>query len=75
VADSALVTEDNLNEAEKNGTWFLTRLPATYGECSRVITEAVAANAWIDIGPLAAAGAGALYPSQSTSGPAGSRYG
>ena len=53
VADSAFVTEDNLEKAKSNGTWFLTRLPATYSECSRVITEAVAADDWIDIGSLA----------------------
>ena len=34
-------------------TWFLTRLPATYSECSRVIRDAVASDQWIDIGPLA----------------------
>ena len=53
VADSAFVTEDNLQKAEDFGTFFLTRLPATYGECSRAITEAVTADAWIDIGALA----------------------
>ncbi len=53
VADSAFVTEDNLQKADDNGTWFLTRLPATYNECGRVISEAVAADNWIDIGPLA----------------------
>lgn len=31
----------------------MTRLPATYNECGRVISEAVAADNWIDIGPLA----------------------
>ena len=38
IADSAFVTEDNLKEAEK--TMFLSRLPATYNECSRVIRQA-----------------------------------
>lgn len=52
VADAAFVTEDNLNKANDK-TWFLTRLPATYNECSRVIRDAVASNQWIDIGPLA----------------------
>jgi transposase len=55
VADSALVTKDNLDKADAGGTWFLTRLPATYNECSRVISQAVAADDWIDIGPLAEA--------------------
>ncbi len=53
VADSAFVTQDNLNKADSKQTWFLTRLPATYNECSRVIHEAVIADQWIDIGPLA----------------------
>jgi transposase len=52
VADSAFVTEDNLKET-KDRTWFLSRLPATYNECSRIIREAVACDQWIDIGPLA----------------------
>lgn len=53
VADSALVTKNNLDKAEDTDTWFLTRLPATYNECSRVINQAVTADDWIDIGPLA----------------------
>lgn len=51
VADSAFVTPDNLNKAEK--TKFLSRLPATYKECSRAIHQAVTADDWLDIGPLA----------------------
>jgi len=53
VADSAFVTEDNLKKADARQTWFLTRLPATYNECGRIIRDAVAADDWIDIGPLA----------------------
>jgi transposase len=54
VADSAFVTPDNLDKADSSPkTWFLTRLPATYNECSRVISQAVQADDWIDIGPLA----------------------
>jgi transposase len=53
VADSALVTKDNLDKADASNTWFLTRLPATYNECSRVTNQAVAADDWLDIGPLA----------------------
>ena len=52
VADSAFVTEDNLAKSEGQ-TWFLTRLPATYKECGRVVREAVHKDDWIDIGPLA----------------------
>jgi len=53
VADAAFVTKDNLNTADSRETWFLTRLPATYNECGRVIREAVATDLWIDIGALA----------------------
>jgi len=53
VADSAFVTEANLDKADSGDTWFLSRLPATYNECGRVIGQAAAADDWIDIGPLA----------------------
>ncbi len=51
VADSAFVTEGNLEKADK--TMFLTRLPATCNECGRVIRQAVNTDDWIDTGPLA----------------------
>src|SRR5499427_1315049 len=51
VADAALVTEDNL--AALGEPLFITRLPATYSECGRLITEAVAHNTWEDVGILA----------------------
>lgn len=51
VADSAVVTEDNLKEIGKN--YLITRLPATYKECGKVITEAILANKWTEIGPIA----------------------
>jgi transposase len=51
VADAALVTADNL--AALGDTLFITRLPAAYNECGRLIAEAVAHNAWEDIGVLA----------------------
>src|SRR5918996_5568544 len=51
IADAALVTEDNL--AALGDTLFITRLPATYSECGRVIVEAVAHNCWEDVGVLA----------------------
>lgn len=50
VADSAFVTEDNLDKANNSDTWFLSRLPAAYNECRRAISEA---DNWTDIGPLA----------------------
>jgi len=52
VADSAFVTPDNLQSADQRKIQFLTRLPATYKECSRAIGEAVAADNWIEIGTL-----------------------
>ena len=51
IADAALVTEDNLAALED--TLFITRLPATYSECGRVIAEAVAHNRWEEVGVLA----------------------
>lgn len=53
VADAAVVTEDNLNEILRGENHLLTRLPATYKECSRVIEEAVRADEWEDIGVIA----------------------
>ena len=51
IADAALVTEANL--AALGDTLFITRLPATYSECGRVIAEAVARNQWEEVGVLA----------------------
>jgi transposase len=51
IADAALVTEDNL--AALRDTLFITRLPATYSECGRVIADAVALNHWEEVGVLA----------------------
>lgn len=51
IADSAMVTEGNLNLLD--GNRFITRLPATYLECDRAIHDAVAAGDWKDIGVIA----------------------
>ncbi|MBA4070649.1 MAG: transposase [Gemmatimonas sp.] len=51
VADSAMVTEKNLSAVGTNQ--FLSRLPATYNDCARVIAEAVTTDAWVPLGPLA----------------------
>jgi transposase len=51
IADSALVTEDNLTALKD--TFFITRLPATYSECGRLIEETVARNQWEEVGVLA----------------------
>jgi len=53
VADAAFVTPGNLQKAVDDKLKFLTRLPATYNECARAIDEAVAADAWQDLGQLA----------------------
>jgi transposase len=51
IADAALVTKDNLTALRD--TFFITRLPATYSECGRLIEEAVARNHWEEVGGLA----------------------
>src|ERR687885_1419389 len=51
VADAALVTEDNL--AALGDTLFISRLPATYSACGRLIAEAVAHDTWEEVGVLA----------------------
>jgi len=49
VADSAMVTEENLARAGL----FISRLPATYNECERAIVDAIDADQWQDIGHIA----------------------
>src|SRR5262249_29846248 len=51
VADAALVTEDHL--AALGDTLFISRLPATYSECGRLIAEAVAHHTWEEVCVLA----------------------
>jgi len=50
VADSAMVTEENLACARS----FITRLPATYGACEQAILAAIDADDWTDVGRIAA---------------------
>ena len=52
IADSALVSPGNMEQLSL-GQRFITRLPATYAECGRVISEKVAAGRWEDLGQLA----------------------
>ena len=66
VADSAMVTKKNLDELD--GIRFVTRLPASYGECGRVIDAAVTSGVWQKIGvlaetPVAASRPAAIYKS------------
>src|SRR5207244_3217264 len=51
IADAALVTEDNLKAL--GPTLFISRLPATYSECERVIAEVVARDQWEEVGRVA----------------------
>jgi len=48
VADSAFVTKNNLEKADT--TKFLSRLPANYNECSRVIQDVVRQDDWTHVG-------------------------
>lgn len=50
VADSAMVTESNLDAVGAN--LFVSRLPANYKECERAISVAVDSNEWTDLGSL-----------------------
>lgn len=54
VADSALVTPDNLSllADEKKGCGFVTRLPMSYKECANAISLAVNTEKWDDMGIL-----------------------
>jgi transposase len=54
VADSALVTKENLGLIDdwENGFLFVSRLPMTYGECRATIEEAVEADTWEEIGMI-----------------------
>ncbi len=52
VADSAFVTEKNIAKAEENKICFLSRFPANFKECGRVIREAVDADSWEEIGAI-----------------------
>ena len=52
VADSALVTEGNLKQIGDKIS-FITRLPATYNECERVVLGAIDTGQWQAIGRIA----------------------
>lgn len=53
IADSALFSPENFSRIEKDDILFISRLPATYNECNRVIKEAIIKNQWEDLGILA----------------------
>jgi transposase len=51
IADSAMVTRKNL-EKIGDDIQFISRLPATYKECSRLIKEAIGKDDWVELGKL-----------------------
>ena len=51
IADSAVVTKKNLFVIG-DGTLFISRLPANYKECLRVIKDAIEKDQWQDLGIL-----------------------
>jgi len=63
VADAAFVTEDNLKKSGQKNLKFLSRLPATYSECARVVQEAVGKDQWVQIGTLAESSGSSKRPS------------
>jgi len=52
IADSALITEDNLKTIGDD-ILFISRLSANYHECQRVIGEAVQEDSWEELGIIA----------------------
>ena len=68
IADSALIAEAALSQIRALGMHWLGRLPATFGLCDRLKDQAwTAADAWHDLGALAAkkTGAPATYRVQT----------
>ncbi len=51
IADSAMVTKKNL-QTIGNEIKFISRLPANYNECNRVIKEAIEKDQWGNLGVL-----------------------
>ncbi len=51
IADSAMVTRKNL-EKIGDGIQFISRLPANYKECSRLIKSAIERDEWVELGKL-----------------------
>ena len=52
IADSAMVTEENLAKTDPS-ILFISRLPATCNECGRAISEAIEKDEWEEVGVLA----------------------
>ena len=52
IADSSMVTEEKLAKTDPS-ILFISRLPATYNECGRAISEAIEKDEWEEVGVLA----------------------
>lgn len=61
VADSALVTKQNLAAVAEEGYRFVSRLPATFQEADAVRDEAFLKDEWEEIGPLSPTPKAAAY--------------
>jgi transposase len=51
IADSAMVTRKNLDQIG-DSIQFISRMPATYKECSALISAAVSKGEWVELGKL-----------------------
>jgi len=61
VADSSVVTKDNLDEIAKQGLLMISRLPATFALEGELKEMAWEKNEWIEVGKLSSAKDGAAY--------------
>jgi len=64
VADSAMVTEKNLQIAGEKGLRFISRLPATFALSAKLIEKAFALDQWEDFGKLSPGKKRANYKAQ-----------
>lgn len=61
VADSSVVTKNNLDEIAKQGLLMISRFPATFSLESELKELAWEKNEWIEVGKLSSAREGAAY--------------
>lgn len=65
VADSALITPDNLAKMALHNMRFVSRLPETYNLAGKLKERAWSADRWEPIGRIAQSAKGAIYHAQS----------
>jgi transposase len=65
VADSALVTADNLEQMAKQKIRFISRLPEVYGLAKTLKEAAWKQKKWENLGQIALTGKGSTYQAQS----------